>query len=601
MTDLKAYSATDRVHSCDISIKVDGEETAISVSGYSKDITVVAQQLTWLTACFRLPEKDQLSISDVVFKQVTSHLFTIHLDKLKPINEAEKLCWHTMFANSVIARGFPIPPRGAEKGVELPFELMTTLASTWYSIDTNDGIVLRGYSGALLPISRDEDRIQWHYHLNVDPKKRISIDDISAASKHILKDTDIVAISKQRTFLGFCRKANIHLGTRGSGYENVLASEVAPEPIRPVVAREINISLGTSGKGIFGAMLSFPIHLPASVQALLEYAEQNLLSQIQSSQDKATILYDVAANRGWLVPELSALLHLIHAWSSKQIDRADISGKIPHAEISCLGNEAVLNVIKNHKSDGPVRKAFANEKALYFMDCVKFMWMALECRKEAARARQRNFMGLGHQDTTLLGWDVKDILDENRYSERRKVRLQPPSVGCSWGCISHKNLDVTVLFGRGFGEPIKPDEECRDALCAYWTPNASHHDCLIANVPCIHNLTSSIRSQTTYPMLSPGLFCERRDEVRLFEDCKIGSSFCNRFHVLRHQQNKEFDLISEGRHGAIIFAGKVEVNSQTCHAQQQLDLPLLLPPDLSTFLATNENESQITSIISSLR
>jgi len=114
--------------------------------------------------------------------------------------EASSTCWHRLFHGTVLAYGFPISPRAAGKGVEIPFDLMVSLATVKTSLQRDSGgTILIGHL-LMLYVSGDlgGGEVQWHCAQveEKDSARFLSGDVIS------LND-DFDRLSKSRTFLGY--------------------------------------------------------------------------------------------------------------------------------------------------------------------------------------------------------------------------------------------------------------------------------------------------------------------------------------------------------------------------------------------------------------
>ena len=142
----------------------------VHVMGKRELIISVAQQFAWLTAVFRKPHYGQTSYSEVVFKEITKDArdgwkeFEIAPLGLRKVRRSSKTCWLQLFENCVIAMGFPIPERSnGEKGIELPYELMTSQAGILFSKTYKGGLFLRGLSTLIYPTASWENHqsVQW--------------------------------------------------------------------------------------------------------------------------------------------------------------------------------------------------------------------------------------------------------------------------------------------------------------------------------------------------------------------------------------------------------------------------------------------------------
>lgn len=133
----------------------------------------VIQQLAWLAAALRSSDfpsglaecTPYLSgLKRVEHTLKGSILFRI----IKSTSEkASGKCWHDMFRNPVIVRGFPIPAKQPDLGVELRFEMLSKFAGTDHIVPFNGSTILKGFSTMLVASAIVGDLIVWHYMYNL--------------------------------------------------------------------------------------------------------------------------------------------------------------------------------------------------------------------------------------------------------------------------------------------------------------------------------------------------------------------------------------------------------------------------------------------------
>ena len=117
----------------------------------------------------------------------------------------------------------------------------------------HDGIVLKGNSTLLLPVAGDSKSVQWHLLCNAQSTERIGIGAILEQYRSQVLDLDLRTLSQVRTFVGYCRKARVIVGTKDSGYDE---SGIEANLNTIYIDREIEPSINTSGCGFFGAQIS---------------------------------------------------------------------------------------------------------------------------------------------------------------------------------------------------------------------------------------------------------------------------------------------------------------------------------------------------------
>lgn len=117
-------------------------------------------------ATFRLSETQRIEYSKVVIAGEFTEFDDISLVidfRNESLEDNAPSCWHSLFNNPVIARGFPVPERlNNELGLEMTIEMMAALSGARYAIDFDGGLVMKGLSVLLIPIKQKDDVIQWH-------------------------------------------------------------------------------------------------------------------------------------------------------------------------------------------------------------------------------------------------------------------------------------------------------------------------------------------------------------------------------------------------------------------------------------------------------
>lgn len=108
--------------------------------------------------------KDQLEQISRYFS-VNSELEV--LDDQPIAAESSGCCWHLLFQNPVIVKGFPIPARShGEKGLEITMELMGHLGDASYLTEFNGVPILKGFSTMFVMTKASVDSMVWHFMCN---------------------------------------------------------------------------------------------------------------------------------------------------------------------------------------------------------------------------------------------------------------------------------------------------------------------------------------------------------------------------------------------------------------------------------------------------
>lgn len=118
-------------------------------------------------------------------------------------------CWHHMFKNAVIAKGFPIRRKPeARAGLEISLNVMAGLVRTKRIEQFHGKCFIKGFSAMLVPTKRLGDTIFWHYVYKQDGSYISYLDNSGAHDEHF-RDIDV---ETSRHVVGWCMEAKIYAG-----------------------------------------------------------------------------------------------------------------------------------------------------------------------------------------------------------------------------------------------------------------------------------------------------------------------------------------------------------------------------------------------------
>ena len=460
-------------------------DTCIIVDADRPTLISVAEQLAWLSAVIRVSKWDEISSSEVSFqvsgeKEMTFEIRPLDLQK---VEEDSSTCWLPLFKGSVIASGFPIPERAGQKGIELPFSLMTEQAGMLYPMTYKEGIYLRGFSSLLYPTARSDDgmSVQWHLIESSSATEYLAAGTLPREDDWV-RCTDIEKLaSAQRTFLGYCRHVTVTLGTAELTEEavlkRVLHSGADDEDPRPGPQLK-TLNAGFPGAGILSVMAGTEIVRPKGLtHTTNERKHQRFLGMCELARDRPIIIYDEARNIGWLVPTLSVILHMAHLWASQ---KNDLLASVPHATAQWDAGEAALATIKANVSV-ELRDELTGEEKLCVGSLVEDFMASLNKKFEIQELAKNDPKPTVKAETSkLYGWDLLDIV---KGSSSRRKQL---SMSEGWMTLSE---DILVLFCQEVGQIIRPAQDAR--LCNFWNPIPADHRYLIATVSCLQHLSKA--------------------------------------------------------------------------------------------------------------
>lgn len=511
---------------------------------------------------FRIPKDGELCISDVKLERMGSNEFMLSPLGLSPVKNDKRPCWHAIFPSGVFAHGFPIPPREQEVGLELPFDLMVTLSGVLYPLEYGNGVILKGRSTALNPTVRYESSTQWHFVSSGSKDEQLLLDSITGSVSDWFETFDPDRLGTARTFLGYCRNAEIHLGTAESNYENIMRSGTKPEKSRVNIATKLSILIGSSGN--FPFSLGTELTLPRSLRAITPGLNLPFSFRLYRARKQPLILYDTETKRGWLVPELSVVLHIAHAQIAQQPDlKSEELDRSGYAEISGDGGQAASAAI-SRACEVKLCDEHVDGRPLFFRDMVNKILTALESRKELRINREDTSGGLQLRRSGLRGWDFADFVSFDFLSKRREEPIDK-STGGSWTCIASQNPDMIVLFCRNLGEIIKPKQA--EKVCGSLTPLPEGRCHLIASVPCLEQLVAVHYEPSRSSKLTPHLYWHRPSNGKLFEECESGGGVtCKRLQDLSKKDHGGPGDLEP--HGAVIFGMNGPRCNQSCRAPE---------------------------------
>ena len=524
--------------------------------GSKEFLVAIGQQLSWMTASFRLPQHGQVSYSDAVLHGKGVGVFHIDPIPLQSVGVRNDVCWLPLFYGSVIARDYPIPRRQWEKGLELPFHLMTTLTGPLQPILYDGGIILQGYSRLLFPMSLSESgTLQWH--LVTSNSRREALPEGTIHQYHWLKIRNPQQLTAVRTFLGYCRHAVVELGTEMpvDCHKKIHFSGADYESHGPSLQGPSSITWGSSGMGIFGGTITHPIIWGKSLADNIVGQNHSYLDVLNLAMKTPMILYDddEGSQRAWMVPALSIVLHMVHTWA---VQHDALEQQLPYAALTFDSGEAAKSVLiqkwdfvlrDTPNEEMSKRKIIKDLVIEYWEDLTRMKWKNIETTCESTPR-------LDLSSSQLYGWEYMDIVLGEQLMRRRQLSLNG-----NWQILTE---DVLVLFGRGFGDVIKPAAGV--IVCKRWNPIPPKENYLTATIGCLQLLSwrfGGCLDSLTSPRLTNTAywnFCT----THLFTDCQdcCSSSLTKaekclkRPQYLRRTPGERLDHQIPPAEGAVVFS-----------------------------------------------
>jgi hypothetical protein len=395
----------------------------------------------WLCLTFRVPGgRSTPMISTGGFIGTTLELAK------RPI-KASTSCWFPLFDKVVVvAKPSDVFPEVGP--LKLSFGALIQLAAVEYPIMVDSGLVLMGYSTALVPIEINSDGlILWHLEVAAG-ERQLRTSELHATKGSWLQKSTLEELQTPEALLGWCASANIQLGTdrlkaadvkwsnarvkhttwrwRGANLQ-LLAQSAAP--------LQIGGQLGLSWERSFNTIRFTPAN--------------NYTRCLVNSKLESIVLYDVAAQRAWLVPLISAYHHMLLIYYGRQFLPSRKSNQQPIPVITPSSNGASSSFEALSSSGGVVVEG-ENEDALTIRDLI--MGFSI------------NFSGTDVQPpkrSHIYGYELLDLVTHSHRSELKTITVDRQ--GLAWAPLLK---EVPCLFCAGLGEAIvgmrssKQDSPC---------------------------------------------------------------------------------------------------------------------------------------------
>lgn len=170
----------------EIRIGSNGHALNIKCTGFPGTIMEVFEVLAWAGAALRqasIPSGVEYAVPDLEYledvsdaDEIHSFRLTYHAESFPQVESTtDWRCWHHIFMNPVIAKGFPVLYRLRQEwigeivsGLELSLEGMAALIGAPKLTIFQQKAIFKGFNAAISPIADDGDYIKWHFYINID-------------------------------------------------------------------------------------------------------------------------------------------------------------------------------------------------------------------------------------------------------------------------------------------------------------------------------------------------------------------------------------------------------------------------------------------------
>lgn len=432
-------------------------------------------------------------------------------------------CWTMLYPSAVVAWGFPIAPRDEPAGLEIPWNLMLSFSGAKFPIEFQDSIIIRQDPMVIFPVAKTRSGTQWHA---VSGGLSAFSEEIKLSPLLPIQDV-MQSILHGRQFVGWLKDAQVNLGTQrptdqtsGAEWDSGRGLQLGEEFSATLNIRlPWAVSLAGGGK----------ILAPRSQRQRIEGRQLDYHSELRRSLRTQAIYYDCRSRTGWLVPELSLLLHVAYAALLKHYPHLDALYHLHYARRLADGGAAALQVIQECEAITLwSTEEDDNKKDFRFKDLVKDFLVWFDNRKQAMGTRLEHRELLANLD--LRGWDFGDLRDFTAFYCVRKVPAPPFSGRPDWWELA-KDPNTLVVLGNSAGQVISPNWRL-ETPCRSWESIPASYDLFASTVNCLKEICSPREDKLPQWRLSPRLAWHQPEDSSPFDNC-AGNS-CNPVQKLRY-------------------------------------------------------------------
>ena len=195
----------------------------VEVVGSRSSVMEIGEQLVWLSSALRSSPFAGIALCSPYIKigdwdlgdmeglryqadgdssPVVKIDFAFEEGKAKPDSEGQ--CWHSLFRNPVIVRGFPIVERDPPlSGLEIPLHIMAGLVQATRAYVFDETIILKGFSSMLVPTEQSNDITLWHHFFHMDGSRIMYLE----RGLSTLRISNFSKLQASRHIVGWCTRA----------------------------------------------------------------------------------------------------------------------------------------------------------------------------------------------------------------------------------------------------------------------------------------------------------------------------------------------------------------------------------------------------------
>ncbi|KAK7409282.1 hypothetical protein QQX98_008522 [Neonectria punicea] len=376
---------------------------------------------------------------------------------------------------------------------------MAAIIGSQQVVEWNKNVVIKGFSMLMVVTRATADMIVWHLLISEKPGKRISYIDprLDVLGTETTRFASLRMLEGKRHAIGWCSRATDFCG-HATANQNVKPSGLRRPPASIVIDR---LYLEAGADVIGGVNMT----INKKEQPFWLKREDDYPSLLKWASVQPIVFYDVEDRRAWLTDGASALLHLLRV--SLYLDENDPEStydwifdakKLKDQWNGLSGRQAALKTLKSWDNldlnvyiAGKHRRADGVLETEYYTleKRVKKILRSIEILidRQVMVAFQDGIRISQTLDPRrdIVGFDILDVIAPLGPICPCIKPLNSWSHG--WIDLVH-SVGITTIFGRGFGDLIRPDGA--DTVCKNWNSVPSGMDYMAASVSTLHTLYS---------------------------------------------------------------------------------------------------------------
>ncbi|CAI6099737.1 unnamed protein product [Clonostachys chloroleuca] len=424
-------------------------------------------------------------------------------------------CWHDVFRNPVIVRGYPIRQRiEYGTGLEMPLNIMAGLVQSQQVDQFRERTYIKGFSTMLILTRRKEDSLYWHLVYNKDGTRisYLDADEYKADQAQNIAQSELESL---RHVLGWCSEAKFYAG-----------SSEAHHPVAHSGLPRVHPGCALAGTKVSsGRMIKDgPEFSIGSKDRPVQISQKGTIRRLKWISTKFVLLWDAHDERGWLVNGTSALLHVVRAslsHASKDPFRSAFLFKdtdMEEAKTPFTANSAVEVLINKHNRNLRLYEDDDEDGGCILLKTqIDHFYSLLEKLIDHQVDVSDNDLQLTDRPRRYLeGWDFEDLVTDCDPLRPRVATIQP--IGKGWVDFV-RGIHAVVLLGRGFGDIIRPSGT---GLCEYWADLPKNQFYIASCLSDLERLSKASGGQDDHEWVTSNLICHTPSTPFMFCQCKGG-------------------------------------------------------------------------------